>query len=120
MTCSALCREPGESEYEWVREYTYKVQNAEDRTTFWFLFNDECVTYCDLNTRLDLRKRSRARKEGESEFQRPSKVGLGYVERHNVALLWGCSCQCCDDAAAWSTGSVCTVTGAHVECLMRF
>ena len=75
----AMCREPGESEYEWVREYTYKVQNAEDRTTFWFLFGEDCVTYCDLNTRLDLRKRSRARKEGESEFQRPSKVGMVYL-----------------------------------------
>ena len=79
-----MCREPGESEYEWVREYTYKVQNAEDRTTFWFLFGDDCVTYCDLNTRLDLRKRSRARKEGESEFQRPSKVGMVFSSRESI------------------------------------
>lgn len=73
------CREAGgegeEAAYEWVREYTYRVQNAEDTPpTFWFLFGEDQVTYSDLNTRLELRKRAKARKEGESEFQRPSQV----------------------------------------------
>lgn len=67
-------REPDEVAFEWVREYTFSVNNPHDpsaRNTFWFLFGDGRVTYNDLNTRLEVKKRAR---KSESDFQRPAQV----------------------------------------------
>jgi hypothetical protein len=67
-------READEVALEWVREYTFSVNNPHDpaaRNTFWFLFGDGRVTYNDLNTRLEVKKRAR---RSESDFQRPAQA----------------------------------------------
>lgn len=66
------CRAESEEEYEWVREYNYRVNSREEGRKFWFQFQNDRVTYADLNTSLNLMKRSKLI-TGQS-FPRPSKV----------------------------------------------
>ena len=66
------CSAESEEEYEWVREYNYRVNSREEGRKFWFQFQNDRVTYADLNTSLNLMKRSKL-VTGQS-FPRPSKV----------------------------------------------
>lgn len=67
-----------ETDYEWVREYSYQVHQEEgdERRTYVFRFEPDKVAYTHISAKLTLSKRGKHTK-GEhqaQDFSRPSKV----------------------------------------------
>eukprot|EP00195_Chlamydomonas_chlamydogama_P014240 CAMPEP_0202909366 /NCGR_PEP_ID=MMETSP1392-20130828/49130_1 /ASSEMBLY_ACC=CAM_ASM_000868 /TAXON_ID=225041 /ORGANISM="Chlamydomonas chlamydogama, Strain SAG 11-48b" /LENGTH=471 /DNA_ID=CAMNT_0049599097 /DNA_START=124 /DNA_END=1539 /DNA_ORIENTATION=- len=64
-----------EGDYIWSKEYAYDLirreQEAEARQEYFIRFGDGVASYCDINARLELRKRAEM---NESLFARPAKV----------------------------------------------
>lgn len=72
-------RQPDEeSDYEWVREYNYQIQQEEgdERKTYVFRFEGGQVSYAHIHAKLTLSKRGKHTKgeQQAQDFPRPSKV----------------------------------------------
>ena len=78
VRCIRVAREAREGEYEWVQEYQFKVKNDEEQRTYLLRFDEEHCTYVDLNTKLQLKKRTRMvqGEDARQDFNRPSKVSI--------------------------------------------
>eukprot|EP00955_Chlamydomonas_euryale_P054038 355668-Chlamydomonas_euryale.AAC.8 len=70
-----------EGEYSWSKEYVYTIERkggeaAENEGRQFFVrFRDGVASYCEIHTRLELKKRSDARSGAEdTQLARPSKV----------------------------------------------
>lgn len=77
--CSDEARPLYEGQYDWVREYSYSVQNEQSVAshTFVFRFGDSGVRYLDLGTRLVVQKRSKLKDSLQTQrFARPASVRL--------------------------------------------
>ena len=79
--CSSQERPLYEGQYEWVREYTYSVQNeqAGGSHSYVFRFAPDAVRYLDLGTRLTVQKRSKLKDKDSLQshrFARPAEVGF--------------------------------------------
>ena len=68
-----------------MREYNYRVNSREEGRKFWFQFQNDRVTFADLNTSLNLMKRSKL--VTAQSFPRPSKV-LVIVDGPQVNCLY--------------------------------
>ena len=80
--CSSQPRPLYEGQYEWVREYTYAVQNeqAGGSHSYVFRFTPDAVRYLDLGTRLTVQKRSKLKDKDSLQshrFARPAEVCRG-------------------------------------------
>ena len=81
LPCSSQQRPLYEGQYEWVREYTYAVQNeqAGGSHSYVFRFAPDAVRYLDLGTRLTVQKRSKLKDKDSLQshrFARPAEVGI--------------------------------------------
>ena len=69
-----------ETEYEWIREYEYKLTQERESglgtCAFYFYEKDKTARYVELDAKMSLTRRSKTAKRAEGAEWRPSKVTL--------------------------------------------
>ena len=72
-----------ETEYEWIREYEYKLTQERESglgtCAFYFYEKDKTARYVELDAKMSLTRRSKTAKRAEGAEWRPSKVTLKRV-----------------------------------------